>query len=165
MPTAEMTAERMPVACFAPPLTDALIDRYAALADALPDSRGDVRDAMRECLAAARLWWELPESNGTPKDMSVEVKHRGKDTLVKIVCLTPDLVQKLWDAVPWGYEIAAMSKLFGRAFHGIDPDTGEQIHEPWIMDKAVCDAAFHLLWFARELALDREPLTQEKLPA
>lgn len=149
MPAAEMTAKPFPVACFAPPLTDDLIARYAALADSLPDSRGDVRDAMRECLAAVRLWWELPESKGTPKDQSVEVKHRGKDTLVKIVSLAPDLVKQLWDAVPWPYELDAMQSLFDR----IDP-----------AERGLRDAAFHLLWFARELSNDREPLTADNLP-
>lgn len=150
MPTAEMTAKPMPVACFAPPLTDDQIAAYEKLANGLPDSRGDVRDAMRECLAAVKLWWELPESKGSAKDQSVELRHRGQETLVKLVSLTPDLVQKLWDAVPWGYELDAMQSLFDR----IDP-----------AEKGLRDAAFHLLWHARELCLDREPLTRDRLPA
>lgn len=147
---AEMTSKPFPVACFAPPLTDDLIARYAALAGSLPDSRGDVRDAMRECLAAVRLWWELPESKGGPKDQSVEVRHRGAGTLVKLVSLTPDLVSDLFDAVPWGYELDAMQALFDR----IPAD-----------ERELRDAAFHLLWHARELCLDREPLTRDALKA
>lgn len=144
-----LESKPLPVACFAPPLTDDLIAAYEKVANSLPDARGDVRDAMRECLAAVTLWWELPESKGSAKDQSIELRHRGQETLVKVVSLTPDLVQRLWDAVPWGYELDAMQALFDRIPAG---------------ERELRDAAFHLLWHARELCLDREPLTREKLP-
>ncbi len=145
----ELKAERMPVACFAPPLTDGLIAKYEALANGLPRERYDVRDAMRECLAAVKFWWELPESKGDRDDRSLAIRHRGRDARIKVTSLTPDLVERMWDAVPWGYELDAMQSLFDR----IDP-----------AEKPLRDAAFHLLWFARELERDREPLTADKLP-
>lgn len=151
MPAAPtLESKPMPVACFAPPLTDGLLAAYEKLANSLPDARGDVRDAMRECLAAVRAWWELPVSAGSADDQSLATRHRGKDVRVKLTSLTPELVKTLWDAVPWPYELDAMQALFDR----IDP-----------AEKELRDAAFHLLWHARELCLDREPLTQEKLPA
>lgn len=151
MPTpAEMKSVPMPVACFAPPLTDALLAKYEALAAALPNSRGDVRDAMRECLAAVKFWWDLPESKGLPDDQKLKLLHRGKEARVPVTSLTPDLVEKLWDAVPWGYELDAMQALFDR----IAP-----------AERDLRDACFHLLWHARELCNDREPLTRDKLPA
>lgn len=147
---AELKTDTLPVACFAPPLTDDLIAKYESLANALPRERYDVRDAMRECLAGVKLWWELPESKGDRDDTSLAIRHRGKEARVKLTSLTPDLVEKLWDAVPWGYELDAMQSLFDK----IDPTA----------DKELRDAAFHLLWHARELEKDREPLTLERLP-
>lgn len=102
----------MPVACFAPPLTDELIAKYRAVADSIPDARGDVRDAMRQCLKAVELWWSLPNSAGSPRDKSLEVVHRGKDAVVKLTSFTEDLVAKMWDAVPWPHEIDGMRDLF-----------------------------------------------------
>jgi hypothetical protein len=150
MPKVQLTMKPLPVACFAPELTDERLARYEVLANALPDSRGEVRDAMRECLAAAKLWWQLPESKGDRKDQSLDVRHQNKDRSVKLTSLTPDLVEQLWDAVPWPYELDAMQSLFDRTFQGRE-------------EAELKDACFHLLWFARELCLDREPLTQEKL--
>lgn len=152
----------LPVACFAPPLTDERIAAYAAIAEAAP---GPIRDAMRECLAAVRAWWELPESTGTdvskwelnrpPANLDGEKWERAERSLAhkpkefKVVPLEEGHVKALWDLVPWRYEVEAMQRLFDE----IDPDT----------NKPLRDAAFHLLWFVAELERDREPLTQDKL--
>jgi hypothetical protein len=141
--------DAMPAACFAPPMTEGLLARYREMADALPDTRGEVRDAMRELLACVEAWWGLPESSGSLTDPHLEIRHRGKEVAVRLVSLTPDLKRRLDDAVPWPYELRSMEELFGR----IDP----------VADKPLRDAAFHLLWFARELDLGREPLTQDRL--
>lgn len=150
MTPTKLETKPMPVACFAPPLTDELIARYEAVAAALPDARGEVRDALRECLKAVRLWWELPESAGDRDDAHLAIRHRGRDVRVRLTSLTPDLREKLYDAIPWPYEIAAMQRLFD----AIDP-----------AERELRDAAFHLLWVVKELNADREPLTQDKLPS
>lgn len=176
----EFKTTTLPVGCFAPPLSDELIAGYETLVNALPDERGDVRDAMRECLTAVKFWWTLPESKGTPKDGKLLIVHREKEAIVRLTTLTPDLVKQLWDVVPWPYEIDAMKSLFNKLPSGTREYTGtkpidEKVAETgtfldWnveIVDEAaykLCNAAFHLLWHVNELSLDREPLTQDKLP-
>ncbi len=143
-------SKAMPVGCFAPPMTDAALSKYEALAAGLSVGKWDIRDAMRECLAAVKFWWNLPESKGTDRDQKLELTHDGRPILVKVTTLTPDLVDKMSDAVPWPYELKAMGELFAK----LDPAA----------EKELRDACHHLLWFATELSLNREPLTADKLP-
>jgi len=51
--------------------------------------------------------------------------------------------------VPWDDEL----NLWATWFEGISPTDAKPLR----------DAAFHLLWFGRELFLDREPMTTDKL--
>lgn len=148
----EMKSTAMPVACFAPELSDETIAKYEALMNALPPSMGQVQDAMRECLTAVKLWWGLPDSTGSNRDQSLELVHRGKGILVKITSLTPELQKQLFDAIPWPYELKSMQDLFDETFDN------RSAHP-----KELVDACYHLLWYARELCCDREPLTQNKL--
>lgn len=150
MPRPEMTSTTLPVACLAPDLDDALIGAYGKLADSLPDGLGEVRDAMRECLKAVKLWWDLPESGARPAHW--KTTRGGRPAEFKVVPLTDDLKEALWDAVPWPYEIDAMQALFDRTFE-------DRTKHP----RLLVDACYHLLWHARELCLDREPVTQSKL--
>jgi hypothetical protein len=151
VPTAEMKTDRLPVACLAPDLDEAKLAAYQALADALPDGMGEVRDAMRECLRAVKLWWELPQSSARPAHW--KTTHKGKAAEFKVTPLTDELKKALYDAVPWPYELDAMQSLFDRTF-------ADRARHP----KPLADACYHLLWFARELCLDREPVTQSALP-
>lgn len=146
--TPEIKTQPFPVACFAPPLTDALLDRYAQTITKLPGKHGELRDALSGCLKAVRLWWDLPESKGKAGDRNLQVLHRGQEKRVKVISLTDELIDTLWDAVPWPYELDAMQSLFDR----IPAE-----------EKELRDLAFHLCWHCRELTLDREPLTQDKL--
>jgi len=125
---------------FAPPLSDGLLAEYRARIDALPASPvRDAMDALHKCCAA---WWELPESTGT----KTTAHPVGVGTIVEL----GDAEQKaLYDLIPWEHELSAMRPLF----EGISAAT----------DKALRDAAHHLLWHAVELNQDREPLTADKL--
>lgn len=152
MSAPELAAKPMPVSCFAPPLTDELLAGYAARIDALPDSQGALRDVMRTCLAAVRLWWELPESPADPEEPKLAVLHRGRDVRVPLTKLTPDIQKALFDAIPWAHELKAMKELVD----GLDQSTPEG-H----VLKAV---ASHLLWHVCEFERDREPLTLDRLP-
>jgi hypothetical protein len=144
-PTAKTT--QMPVACFAPALTDETLAAYRTLVAGLPASRGDVKDAMAECLAAVEAWWALPESKR--KDVTrFTMLVKGEETAVPFTPLEKAHQASLFDLIPWPYELDAMQALF---------DTIPAA------DKALRDAAFHLLWHARELCLDREPATQDAL--
>lgn len=146
MPLPQLSAAKLPVVCFAPPLTDETIAKYEAVIAS--QDRGPVRDAMEDCLKAVKQWWDLPES--TRSDVQkFAIRHRGQDTAFAITPLEEAHVTALWDAVPWPHELAAIQGLF-------DEIAAES--------KDLRDAAFHLLWHVTELCHDREPLTQDKLP-
>lgn len=131
-------------ACLAPPLTDELLEEYRTLAEG---AEGEVGDAMQQLLACVEAWWEAEESEEKSLGF-LAVNGRSID----VVPLSKELVQQLWDSTPWMRELNALST---------PKDDG-------LFDSLQGDlrnAAFHLLWFAKELTLDREPLTQDKLRA
>ncbi len=125
---------------FAPPLDDAKLARYRALIDALP-ARSPLRDALETLYRCVAQWWELPESTGGGRPHPV---GRGY-----IVHLDEQHQKALWDAIPWEHELRECERLCD----GIDPRGQKELR----------DAAHHLLWFVKELNLDREPLTNDKL--
>lgn len=138
---------------FAPPLTDASLAAYKSLAEALP-ATSPVRDAMLRLHACVSRWWDLPESTGGGRPHPV---GRGF-----IVDLDKEIAASLWDSIPWGGgkdadgnpvpdELGEMARVFD-----VIPATPAA-------SKALRDAAHHLLWFAKELNLDREPITNDKL--
>jgi hypothetical protein len=124
---------------FAPPLTDEKLAAYKQFADAAADPQ--IRDAMLVLHNCAAQWWEQPESTG---DGRPHPSGRGV-----IVDLDQPIAAALFDHIPWKDEL----DVFAARFDGIDA----------VASKELRDAAFHLLWFARELDLDREPLTANKL--
>lgn len=123
---------------FAPPLSDELLTTYQAVS---ASADGPVKDALATLLACCRKWWELPESVGggnahpSGRGFIIELDHTIKD--------------ELWDFIPWPHEIKAMESLF----ESIDS----------VSQKDLRNAAFHLLWHVKELNLDREPITTDKL--
>lgn len=123
---------------FAPPLSDELLAAYHAQALEAPE---EIRDAMLKLHACAAQWWELPESTGDGKP---HPSGRGY-----VVALDEPIATALWESIPWTRELDMMAALF----EGIDAKT----------HKSLRDAAFHLLWFAKELDLDREPMTSDRL--
>lgn len=140
--------------CLAPVLDDERLAAYEQRAAAAPPA---VREAMTGLIAMLRKFRETPDSTlpGEPLDTSyTRNPFRHPETGEPVdpprrVPLEAAEIDRIWDDVPWEHEIRAMDDLFA----AIDNTT----HKP------LRDAAFHLLWFARELRLDREPLTQDKL--
>jgi len=125
---------------FAPPLTDELLTSYQALINEVP-AKTQLREALDECLACVRKWWELPESGGSSRPHG-----SGKGTIVD---LDTQCQEQLWDLIPWEEEIETIAGLFDK----LDP----------IKEKTLRNAAFHLLWHVKELNLDREPITKDKV--
>mgnify|MGYP000974726190 CR=1 FL=1 len=131
-------AKRQIGGSFAPPLSDELLDKYQAL---ISQSQGAIKDALTTLLTCCRKWWELPESVGggnahpSGRGFVVELDHTIKESL--------------WDLIPWPHEIKAMESLLNT----LDP----------VGQKDLRNAAFHLLWHVKELDLDREPITTDKL--
>lgn len=126
---------------FAPPLSDELLKKYETMIEALP-ARSQVKDAMQRLLDCCAKWWDLPDPQGT----DTRPHASGVGTIVD---LHEHHAEVLWDHIPWTEELNGMSKLFD----GIDNDSQRELR----------DAAHHLLWHVKELDLDREPLTADKL--
>lgn len=122
---------------FAPPLSDEQLAAYKALAES---TAGPVGDAMRTLLKCCLNWWNLPESTTVSK---LHSSGRGQ-----IVPLDEPIKAALYDDIPWDHELAAIQSLFDGIPAG---------------HKALRDAAFHCLWVVKELNLDREPITADKL--
>lgn len=125
---------------FAPPLDDARLEAYRELAE---KASPQVAEAMNALLAMADAYNERPESEEEPAGTP---HPSGRGTITP---LAEGEVERLWDVVPWEDELA----MYGQVFDRIDAGT----------DKATRDAAFHLLWYGRELNLDRIPMTTDRL--
>jgi hypothetical protein len=154
---------------FAPPLSDETIARYEELIESLPS--GPVKDAMHSLLLPCKVWWELPEPNGAET-----ARHgSGVGTMVR---LQEDHARTLDEHLPWDHELDAMANLFDRLPTGLEelPAVGGEGVHPQAKDhglkrhavtdphaRDVRNAAFHLLWHAKELCLGREPLTNDRL--
>lgn len=123
---------------FAPPLTDELLASYRSL----KPTDGPVGDALETLLKCVEKWWELPESQGT----AVRRHPVGVGTIVP---LEQNIADALWDLIPWDHELNAIQSLFDT----IDATSSKPLR----------DAAFHLLWFVKELNNDREPMTNDLL--
>lgn len=126
---------------FAPPLSSEQLAGYRELAKTAPDLR--VRDAMLPLCDMLEKFWETPASPlaGSPNPLG--------NRYPALVPLEQKEVDRIWDLVPWDYECDAI----GLLFDSIPNET----------QKPLRDAAHHLLWFARELTKDREPLTNDKI--
>jgi hypothetical protein len=123
---------------FAPPLT---ADKLATYRELAATAHYQVRDAMLALCDMVAKFQETPESTAPG------TKHpSGRGVMVP---LSDAEVLRIWDVVPDEDEL----KLYGDRFEKIDAVT----------EKPLRDAAFHLLWYGRELFLDREPMTKDKL--
>lgn len=126
---------------FAPPLDAATVARYRDLAvDA--DDKATESYILQLC-DMVDLFLETPASPlpGTPHPS-------GRGTITP---LEDGEMRRIYNAVPWSHECDMM----GRVFSGLDP----------VARRDVRNAAFHLLWYARELTIDRQPITTDRLEA
>jgi hypothetical protein len=124
---------------FAPPL-DA--DKLAAYRELAEGAGGAVGYTMLQLCAMAEAFLEHPPAKGagTPHPSGAPIA---------MVPLSKETVEALDPHVPWPHECDAMAQLF----EGIDPAGQRDLR----------NAAHHLLWYARELTLDRRPLTADLL--
>lgn len=122
---------------FAPPLSDERLQEIATLIDGVQDAQ--IKDGMRTCYDCVAKWWEIPESKGT------ELKLHGSGGAF-VTDLDEESKEALFDLIPWEDELDVIQARFDR-----------------ITDKATRNAAFLLLWFVKELNLDREPTTNDRL--
>jgi hypothetical protein len=139
---------KIPTVCFAPTLTDEKLARYEELIAAEP--AGETKGVLSDLLACVKTWWNLPVSQGTSK-RTWRTLYKGKDTLYDEVPLEQKYVEALDSVTPWMRELNTLSTVNGDG--PLDKLPNGELR----------DAAFHLLWHAKELTLDREPLTQDCL--
>lgn len=125
---------------FAPPLPPERLRAYRDLADN-PETPPPVADALRALAAMVEAYHNLPR-----RARAAATPH--PSGLGQIVLLAQEEVQALWQHVPWPHECEGIQTLFDE----IPPEK-----------KELRDAAFHLLWMAKELTIDREPLTTDSL--
>lgn len=123
---------------FAPPLPAEKLVAYKALAETADPQTKEAMSVLAKMLEEFR---KTPESKakGTPHPSG----------LGQIVLLEGEEIKRMWEHVPWQEELDMYAALFDK----IDP----------VGQKELRDAAHHLLWFGRELCLDREPITNDKL--
>lgn len=123
---------------FAPPLTDELLSRYETLIYGT-DAQTQIGEALRSVLNCVKHWWSLPESTGGRK-----IAHpSGKGVILP---LDEPIATELFDSIPWTDDLNTFQKLFDEQLSG-----------------DIRHAAFHLLWHVKELDLDREPITSDKV--
>lgn len=124
-------------ACFAPPLDCAKLAHYSDLAESITDD--EIATSYWFLLRCVQRWWEIPESQST----STSVHECGKGTIVP---LDGECRELLGSVIPSREQLGECGVRFDKL------PSGE-----------LRDAAFHLLWFGWELALGREPITNDKL--
>lgn len=121
---------------FAPPVDDQKLSHYEALMAAVEDRQ--VREYGESLLKMLRTFRASPDSKAKSKP-----HPSGRGTITP---LEQAEIDRIWDFVPWPEECDAIDVVFERLPSG-----------------DVRNAAYHLLWFARELSIDREPCTCDKL--
>jgi len=147
---------------FALPLSDEMLAEYEVLAKECADRKA--AGYMTELCRMLRVFRETPESSAKPR------KHPVAGLMVP---LEEAEVQRIWDFVPWAEECDLMGAAFDKLQAGECAENARLLEvyrigggvgpEPALLDTKMRDAAFHLLWFARELEKDREPCTCDKL--
>lgn len=134
-------------ACFAPPITTDNLATYKALAATAP---APIADGMRELIEMVETFQQTPASSRRSQSVPLNAVKDGQQiTSAPCTPLEDVEVERIWDLVPWDHELDAM----GRLFEELDNNSQRPLR----------DAAFHLLWYGRELVRDREPMTNDTL--
>ena len=157
------TETKAPVVCFANPLSDEILERYAQLIGALPPS--PLKSAMEYCFGCVWSWWNLPESKEKVKETWQTTEGQKYD----IVPLEKNLIEALDQDTPWDYECQAMNALFDTMPSGKGVEvaaTAEHKAYTPVVDEAAFElktAAKSLVWHAMEITRDRAPITKDKM--
>ena len=124
-------------ACFAPPVDCGRLAVYTDLAESISDD--EIATSFWFCLRCVQRWWEIPASQAT----STSTHPCGLGKIVPLDCECRDL---LGSVIPSAEQLRECGERFDRLPRG-----------------ELRDAAFHLLWFATELSLGREPITNDTI--
>lgn len=121
---------------FAPPITPETLASYKSLFSSLG---AQYREATHKLVVVAETLQKTTLGIASEKD------HPSGRGVVKSIANYKE-GHPVWDALPWDYELSAIQQLFD----GLAPGPTR-------------NAAFHLLWYAKELNLDRVPITTDTL--
>lgn len=125
--------------CFAPPLTEEAMGRYAKLIDGVRP-KTELRRVLDSLYACCDAWWKAPEPR--------KAMRTPRGVKPAVVPLDEAAKAALRGKLPTKQDLQTCSEVLDK----IDAAT----------DKPLRDAAFHLLWHATELANGREPMTRDK---
>lgn len=148
---------------FAPPLNPSTLSSYKSLASSCSDPK--IKEFMLKLCDAVDAHHDEEDSDETP------APH--PSGLGTITNLTKDSIKRMWDKVPWPEECDMYQKAFDELpLEAQDSENTRLIQEhkesggkglPTSFKPTIRSAAYHLLWYAKELAEDRQPLTNDKL--
>lgn len=121
---------------FAPPLTPQKLGQYITLSESAPE---EVRGYMEQLISMMEALHK--------EDKSSNPSSPHPSGIGTITMLEDDQISRLFDVTPWPRECNAMQECFEELPPG-----------------DLRNAAFHLLWYGKELSEDRQPLTNDRLP-
>ncbi len=148
MPDNTTNTNKIPVACFAPELSDSKLESYKELIEDHEDR--EVKDMLSGMLSCVSQWWELPESKQEGRKWVLN-RTDGDEAHFMEVPLEKEHIKELWEVTPYMRELNTYSNPEG---------TGPLDKLP---NGELRDCAFTLLWYCKEITLDREPISQDKV--
>lgn len=166
---------KIPYACYVEPIDNSIAE-YESTVSALPNT--EVKDVLQRLVKCVKAWLSLPVSVQRDNVTRLKIFHRGEERVIEIVGLDKEHIDTLWDVTPFPRECQPWKELFeslpdGKVSLGSQPVVGADgvtriIEQFKLVDEAAFKLkkmAMHLLWFTQEISLDREPFTQDQLPA
>ena len=142
-----MDKQNVRVACLAPSLTDEKLAEWVEKINAVENGT-ELRDALDTLLKCVLEWWNIRESTEKTIVASTGVANvSGPD--VRLQHFDDELKDLLFETTPWMKEL----NVLGELFESLDPITQTDLR----------NMAFHMLWFAKEICNDREPLTLDRI--
>lgn len=131
---------------FAPTLTTEKVAKYRELAT---QASPEVAEVMVKLCDMVEHFNITPASTqaSTPHPIGAFRDRNGKHRSPMITPLSQEEIQRIDEKVPWNHEI----EMYKLLFDSIPNDSQKEIR----------DAAHHLLWYAVELEMDREPITMD----
>jgi len=152
--------DKYPVACHAPEITTEKVSEYETLISGITDR--EVKDRCADLLSCVKEYMTLPASAEDTGDTFVFGEGAARKSC-KIHPFDQSKVNALWDVTPYMTDLAAYEVCFEALPPGTVENEDGTVTLEDATEKAIRDMAFHLLWYAKEITLDREPLTLGKL--
>lgn len=148
---------------FAPPLPAEKLAEYRATID--QHAPEDLKQSLSGLCDLMEMFAGTPESSQAAAPHPCGVGH--------VQRLEDAEIARIWDACPWAWEVEALRQRCNQLQPTeVDRDNARRHAEYKARGErmpddervvTLIDASRHLLWFAKELAEDREPCTADKL--